>query len=118
MLRSVFRVQRNFESHVNPPAARLIHLEEISMPTTKSNPVVSEEKIREIAHQLWMEAGKPEGQAESHWYKALALASAKAVKKSAAKKPAAKTAAKPSPAKKPAAKAAAKPATKKPAAKK
>ena len=45
---------------------------------------VSEEKIREIAHQLWVDAGQPEGQAESHWFHALEMASAKA-KKSAAK---------------------------------
>lgn len=46
---------------------------------------VSEEKIREIAHQLWEEAGRPEGQADHHWYKAIELASAKAAKKAAAK---------------------------------
>jgi septal ring-binding cell division protein DamX len=68
---------------------------------------VSEEKIREIAHQLWIEAGQPSGQAEDHWFKALELASAKAAKKSAAKakpvvkaKPAAKPAAKKVPIKK------------------
>ncbi len=57
--------------------------------------VVSEEKIREIAHQLWMESGQPEGQAEDHWFKAIELASAKAAKKAAAPKaaPAAKAAA-------------------------
>ena len=70
--------------------------------------VVSEEKIREIAHQLWMESGQPEGQAEDHWFKAIELASAKAAKKAAAPKaaPAAKAAA-------PIAAAAAKPAAKK-----
>lgn len=87
--------------------------------------VVSEEKIRQIAHQLWVEAGQPEGQAEDHWFKAIELASSKAAKKSAAPKAATKPAAKPAPAAKsaPAAKtAAAKPAAKsaatKPAAKK
>ena len=65
--------------------------------------VVSEEKIREIAHQLWVEAGQPEGQAEDHWFKAIELASAKAAKKAAAPKAAAKPAAA-----KPAAKTAAK----------
>jgi hypothetical protein len=71
---------------------------------------VSDKKIREIAHSLWVEAGKPDGQAEDHWFKAIELAA-----KAAGKNPAAKTAAKP------AAKAAAKPAAKtpaKPAAKK
>ena len=76
--------------------------------------VVSEKNIREIAHALWVEAGKPEGQAEDHWFKAIELASAKAGKaaKAATKKPAAKAAAKPAAkaAAKPAAKAAAKPA--------
>ena len=71
---------------------------------------VSEEKIREIAHQLWVEAGKPEGQAEHHWFKAIELASAKAAKKAAAKPAAAKTAAVKAPA---AAKVGAKPAAKK-----
>lgn len=87
--------------------------------------VVSEEKIRQIAHQLWVEAGQPEGQAEDHWFKAIELASSKAAKKSAAPKAATKPAAKPAPAAKsaPSAKtAAAKPAAKsaatKPAAKK
>ena len=82
--------------------------------------VVSEDKIRQIAHQLWVESGQPEGQAEDHWFKAIELASAKAAKKAAAKpavtaKPVA--AAKPAVTTKPA--AAAKPAvTTKPAVKK
>ena len=60
--------------------------------------VVSEEKIREIAHQLWVEAGQPEGQAEDHWFKAIELASSKAAKKAAAPKAVAKPAAKAAPA--------------------
>jgi hypothetical protein len=32
---------------------------------------VSDKKIREIAHSLWVEAGKPEGQAEDHWFKTI-----------------------------------------------
>lgn len=48
--------------------------------------VVSEDKIRQIAHQLWVESGQPEGQAEDHWFKAIELASAKAAKKAAAPK--------------------------------
>ena len=81
--------------------------------------VVSEKKIREIAHALWVEAGKPEGQAEDHWFKAIELASAKAGKaaKAATKKPAAKAAAKAAPAKAPAKPAAAKVAPAKAAAK-
>jgi Protein of unknown function (DUF2934) len=74
---------------------------------------VSDKKIREIAHSLWVEAGKPEGQAEDHWFKAIEMAA-----KAAGSKPAAKSAAKPSAkaAAKPAAKTAAKPVAK-PAAK-
>jgi Protein of unknown function (DUF2934) len=81
---------------------------------------VSDKKIREIAHSLWVEAGKPEGQAEDHWFKAIEMA-AKAAGSKPAKKAAAKSAAKPAvkapakPAAKPAAKAAAKPAAKAPA---
>jgi Protein of unknown function (DUF2934) len=74
---------------------------------------VSDKKIREIAHSLWVEAGKPEGQAEDHWFKAIEMAA-----KAAGSKPAKKAAAKPAvnapakPAAKPAAKAATKPAVK------
>lgn len=85
---------------------------------TNSPASVSEKKIREIAHSLWVEAGKPEGQAEDHWFKAIEMA-AKAARAKPAKKPAAKAPAKP--AAKAAPKAAAKPAAKapaKPAAKK
>jgi Protein of unknown function (DUF2934) len=69
-------------------------------------PSVSETKIREIAHDLWVEAGKPEGQAEDHWFRAIELAAKAAKTKSAAKKPAAnaKPAAKAAPAAKPSAK--------------
>lgn len=91
----------------------------------KKTATVSEEKIREIAHTLWVEAGQPEGQAEHHWFKAIELASAKAAKKAAAKPVAAKAAkpvaapklakaaAAPKAAKAAAPKAAAKPAAKK-----
>ena len=76
----------------------------------KKTATVSEEKIRQIAHTLWVEAGQPEGQAEHHWFKAIELASAKAAKKAAAKPAAAKPA---KTAAKAPAKAAAKPAAKK-----
>jgi Protein of unknown function (DUF2934) len=80
------------------------------MATTKSAvATVSEEKIRSIAHQLWVEAGQPEGQAEEHWFKAIEVASVKAAKAAKAK-PAVKSA----PAKATATKAASKPATNKP----
>jgi Protein of unknown function (DUF2934) len=60
------------------------HLGRESTMADKNTAVVSEEKIREIAHQLWVEAGQPDGQAESHWFKAIEQASAKAAKKAAA----------------------------------
>lgn len=62
--------------------------------STKKSAVatVSDEKIRAIAHQLWVEAGQPEGQAEKHWFKAIEVASVKAAKASKVK-PAVKTAA-------------------------
>jgi Protein of unknown function (DUF2934) len=76
----------------------------------KAPATVSDKKIREIAHSLWVEAGKPEGQAEDHWFKAIEMAA-----KAAGRKPASKSAAKPAAkaAAKPAAKALAKPSVKK-----
>ena len=76
----------------------------------KKTATVSEEKIREIAHTLWVEAGQPHGQAEHHWFKAIELASAKAAKKAAANPAAATKAAAPKAAKPAAAPKAAKPA--------
>lgn len=59
----------------------------------KKSPVPSEERVREVAHQLWMDAGQPEGQAETHWNKAQEMV-AKELAKPAVKKAApAKTAA-------------------------
>lgn len=29
-----------------------------------------EDRIRELAHQLWEESGRPAGEAERHWQKA------------------------------------------------
>ena len=79
----------------------------------------SEDRVREIAHDIWMREGQPHGRDEAHWHEAMKKAKAELAKapakpkKAAAKKPAAKKAA---PAKKA---AAAKPtAAKKPATKK
>lgn len=58
----------------------------------------TEEKIREIAHKLWIEAGQPEGDALAHWFQAEELASAKPKRKAVAKT-VAKTATKPATAK-------------------
>jgi len=33
----------------------------------------SEQAIRELAHQLWVSEGKPEGQSEKHWNLAVRL---------------------------------------------
>ena len=63
------------------------------MPTKLVPP--SDDDIRALAHKMWEEEGRPEGQAEIHWQRAyMALAKpAKAAKP--ASKPAAKKAAKP-----------------------
>ena len=51
-----------------------------------------EERKQMIAHQMWEDEGRPEGQAEHHWLRAVnalvALEAKPAVKKPAAKKPA------------------------------
>mgnify|MGYP001251369654 CR=1 FL=1 len=90
------------------------------MPTKKSA-VPSEDRVREIAHKLWLDAGHPDGPAEAHWARAnetpakegkpaakkaapgKKAAPAKAAAPAAAPAPAAKAApAKKAPAKKPA----------------
>lgn len=49
-------------------------------------------KIAALAHKFWEDDGRPDGQAENHWHRALnafaALEAKPAVKKPAAKKPA------------------------------
>lgn len=88
------------------------------MPAKKSV-APADERIREIAHQLWLDAGQPEGDAEVHWSMAEAIAikelSAPKAKKAPAKKAAAP---KPAPVKKAAPAAKAAPAKKAPAGKK
>ena len=73
----------------------------------------SEDRVREIAHDIWMQEGQPHGRDEAHWQIALEKARAEMAKapakpkKAPAKKPAAKKAApakKATLAKKPAAK--------------
>jgi putative alpha-1,2-mannosidase len=32
-----------------------------------------QDDVRRLAHRLWEQAGRPEGQAEQHWYRAEAL---------------------------------------------
>ena len=50
-----------------------------------------ENRIRAVAHSLWLEEGQPDGRAESHWLKAVELVNAEAAAAVAAAKPAAKT---------------------------
>jgi hypothetical protein len=39
--------------------------------TTKDpNPMDREERIRQRAHRIWEEAGRPEGKAQEHWERA------------------------------------------------
>ena len=44
-----------------------------------------DQRITELAHKIWEEEGQPEGQAEAHWARAVAIIDAEA----APKKPAA-----------------------------
>jgi hypothetical protein len=74
-----------------------------------------EERIRERAHALWIEEGRPEGSEERHWLQAAAEIDAQDAPKAPAKKPAAKKAAAPAAKKAPAEKKA--PAAKKATAK-
>ncbi len=71
-------------------------------------PIHLEDRVRAVAHSLWLEEGMPDGRAETHWFKALELVNAEAaeaagtaevvtkptrkapVKAAAAKKPAAR----------------------------
>lgn len=60
------------------------------MPAKKSA-VPSEDRVREIAHKLWLDAGQPDGHAEAHWAQANEIAAKEG--KSVAKKAPAKKAA-------------------------
>ena len=40
------------------------------MPVKKPAYTPSMDRIREIAYQLWLEAGQPEGDDATHWYRA------------------------------------------------
>ena len=83
---------------------------------------IDENKVRAVAHSIWMEEGCPEGKGDEHWERAMRIVAAEkkpmktvakkaasavmkaktAVKKVATKKPAAKPAAKKTAAKRPA----------------
>jgi hypothetical protein len=46
--------------------------------TQNGTHVSSEERVRAIAYALWLEEGRPEGRAETHWFKALQVANTEA----------------------------------------
>jgi Protein of unknown function (DUF2934) len=49
--------------------------------------VSRDQKITALAHKIWEEEGCPEGQAEAHWAKAVAMVDAQTPKKIAKKTP-------------------------------
>ncbi len=51
-----------------------------------------DQRIADLAHQIWEQEGRPEGRSEAHWLRAAALVdeAASPAKKSPPKKPAAK----------------------------
>ena len=57
------------------------------MPRTAKTPAI--DRIREIAHQIWLDAGCPDGESEAHWLAAEALAAAEIPAKTATRKTAA-----------------------------
>ena len=61
---------------------------------TTSNSGGRDERIADIAHKIWEEEGRPEGMADEHWARAMAIVDAEVLtEKPAAKKPATKKAA-------------------------
>ena len=55
---------------------------------THANTTGRDQRIADIAHKIWEEEGQPEGQAEAHWARAMAIVDAEVL----AEKPAAKKA--------------------------
>jgi len=49
-------------------------------------PEITEEHVREAAYHIWNNAGRPEGQAEEHWFRALDELQAKTETKAAPKR--------------------------------
>ncbi len=47
-------------------------------PVTAAAPVSAADRIREIAYQLWIEAGRPDGAADTHWIEAERIAATEA----------------------------------------
>ena len=58
-----------------------------------ANTAGRDQRITDMAHKIWEEEGRPEGQAEAHWARATAIVDAEVLaEKPMAKKPAAKKA--------------------------
>ena len=54
---------------------------------THANTAGRDQRITDVAHKIWEEEGRPEGQAEAHWARATAIVDAEVlVEKPAAKK--------------------------------
>jgi hypothetical protein len=63
------------------------------MPAKKLETVPAIERIRAIAYQLWIEAGQPDGAAETNWFEAERIAANEIEAPKAKKAPARKKAA-------------------------
>lgn len=56
------------------------------MPSKKTAAVPAVERIREIAYQIWLDAGQPDGLDTAHWFEAEAKAADEAANQPARKK--------------------------------
>jgi hypothetical protein len=54
--------------------------------TTAVQPVVSEDRVRELAYAIWLEEGRPDGRAEAHWFEALRRAAVEPIAPSKTRK--------------------------------
>ncbi len=63
------------------------------MPALKTTAEPAVERIREIAHQIWIDAGMSDGEADLHWALAEAIATKQEAEPKARKAPARKKAA-------------------------
>ena len=46
-----------------------------------ANSTNRDQRITELAHRIWEEEGRPDGQAEAHWARAVAIIDAEALAK-------------------------------------
>lgn len=65
-------MQKFVATHNNVNYSRVSTLEVIHMPKLPLS-IETEDRIRAMAHCLWLEEGQPDGRAESHWLKAVDL---------------------------------------------